>query len=424
MLKKVSVEQLRLGMFIHTLGGSWIHHPFWRSSFMLDAPADLAQLRGSCVPEVWINLSRGLDVLAPQEAAAQPPEEALPPTAPEPLPPLGTAPTPLGLEVENARRLCNQARAAVQDMFQQARMGQALNMEASAKLVDEISDSLARNPDALISMARLKTADDYTYMHSVAVSALMTALARQLGYNPTQVQQAALAGLLHDIGKARSDIEVLNKPGALTDAEFEHIKQHPVTGYKLLKNSVDDTLVLDACLHHHERLDGKGYPGRLKGEEISELARMAAICDVYDAITSDRPYKKGWSPAVALQRMAQWCGDHLDERLFRAFVKTLGVYPVGSLVRLSNQELAIVFAPCAENSLVPKVVRFYDVERQRLLDKPLATDLRLTPELNITQREEPSSWPFTNLDGLWQNACRSLLSKPAAANHAPTLASA
>ncbi|MBS7351336.1 MAG: HD-GYP domain-containing protein [Comamonas sp.] len=413
MLKKIAVDQLRLGMYIHSLGGAWIHHPFWRSQFLLDTAKDLQQLRASKIPELWIDLRRGLDVFSPTHTA----------TSLDPMPEhTASAHTlaensPLALELAQARQLCEQAREAVQDMFQEARMGKAIDVNTCTALVQEISDSLAKNPDALISVARLKTADTYTYMHSVAVSALMAALARQLGYSEEQVQQAALAGLLHDVGKARADIEILNKPGALTDAEFEHIKQHPVTGYRLLQKSVADTLVLDACLHHHERLDGKGYPDGLKGTQISELARMAAICDVYDAITSDRPYKRGWSPAIALRHMSQWCGNHLDERLFRAFVKTLGVYPVGSLVRLSNQELAVVFAPCAENTLVPKVVRFFDIDNCCWLRQPVLTDLRecqVQPSngggdaLSIIRREDPNTWPFDCqvLEDLWQNACQ------------------
>ena len=213
-----------------------------------------------------------------------------------------------------------------------------------------------------------------------------------------------MAGLLHDIGKAQANLHILNKPGALTDDEFAHMKRHPVVGYELLKHSIDDEAVLDACLHHHERLDGLGYPDRLQGDAITELARMNAICDVYDAITSNRPYKHGWSPAVALQRMAQWCNGHLDQRLFSAFVKALGVYPIGSLVRLNNGELAVVYAPCASNLLTPKVVRFYDTTRNQFLCPPKATDLSCVAHLRILQREDPDHWSFPDLDKIWQAA--------------------
>ena len=196
----------------------------------------------------------------------------------------------------------------------------------------------------------------------------------------------------------------LRAAGVLTDDEFAHMKRHPVAGYELLKHTIADQAVLDACLHHHERIDGRGYPHGLQGDAVSELARMNAICDVYDAITSNRPYKHGWSPAVALQRMAQWCHGHLDNRLFSAFVKALGVYPIGSLVRLNNGELAVVYAPCATNLLTPKVVRFYDTTRNQFLCPPKATDLCCVAHLRILQREDPDHWSFPDLDNIWQAA--------------------
>lgn len=410
MFKKVTVQQLRLGMYIHALGGAWIHHPFWRSTFVLDDPEDLQQLRSSTVPEVWIDLSKGLDVLDDSQSPDHPIESTPPEIAAPEL--LGTAATPLAQEIAQARSLCAEARDAVMDMFGEARMGRAVNMARNTILVQEITNSVLRNPDALISVARLKTADDYTYMHSVAVSALMVALARQIGYDDAQVHRAAMAGLLHDIGKARSNLAILNKPGALTDEEFAHMKRHPVAGYELLRHTIDDEAVLDACRHHHERIDGRGYPDRLQGDAVTELARMNAICDVYDAITSNRPYKKGWSPAVALQRMAQWCNGHLDNYLFGAFVKALGVYPIGSLVRLSNGELAVVYAPCQNNLLAPKVVRFYDTTRSQFLVPPQPTDLCCVANLRILQREDPEHWSFPDLDAIWQAAAALETARP------------
>src|SRR5690606_37008692 len=151
------------------------------------------------------------------------------------------------------------------------------------------------------------TADEYTYMHSVAVCALMAALARTLGLNEAEQREAATAGLLHDVGKMAIPIEILNKPGRLTDDEFRLIMTHPDAGYvMLMRGGLVPNVALDVCLHHHEKFDGSGYPHGLQGDGISLQARMGALCDVYDAVTSDRPYKKGWNPAEAIHRMAQW----------------------------------------------------------------------------------------------------------------------
>ena len=209
--------------------------------------------------------------------------------------------------MKNAKGLINASKKAVTVMFNDARLGKVVNPETMMPLVEGIAASIDRNRAALISLARLKTHDDYTYMHSVAVCAMMTALAKELELSDLEVKQSGLAGLLHDIGKMAVPLEVLNKPGALTDEEFLMIKQHPTKGHALLmKVDIKDTVVLDVCLHHHEKVDGTGYPEKLAGSNISLFAKMGAICDVYDVITSNHPYKAGWKPSVALQRMAQW----------------------------------------------------------------------------------------------------------------------
>ena len=159
---------------------------------------------------------------------------------------------------------------------------------------------------------RLKSKDDYTYLHSVAVCALMVALAKELGLSDEQVKQAGVAGLFHDIGKMAISSDVLNKPGALSDEEFGLVKGHPEKGHAILKASKEiDQVCLDVCLHHHEKVDGSGYPHKLKDDEISLFAKMGAVCDVDDAITSNRPYKAGWEPGISLQRMAHWT-NHFD----------------------------------------------------------------------------------------------------------------
>lgn len=285
-------------------------------------------------------------------------------------------------------------------MFQEARMGKTLDTAIAKMLVQEISDSVSRNAGALISLARLKSVDDYTYMHSVAVCAMMVALARQLGLDEEQTRVAGMAGLMHDLGKASMPMEVLNKPGKLTDAEFSIIKKHPELGYRMLLSSHDvDPGVLDVCLHHHEKVDGSGYPNGLKGPDISLLAKMGAVCDVYDAITSNRPYKTGWDPAESLRKMAEWTG-HFDPKVFQAFVKSLGIYPIGSLVRLTSGRLGLVVDQTSKSLTTPAVKVFFST-KSNLRIVPEVIDLSRAGETEkIVAREDPAKWNFPDLNEL------------------------
>ncbi|WP_119966984.1 HD-GYP domain-containing protein [Simplicispira lacusdiani] len=419
MLKRIDVKHLTLGMYLHEFCGSWMEHPFWRTKFVLDDPHDLELIHATAIHEVWIDISRGKDVaagtasLTREEVDARidtdfsrldalPPVVVAPP-APPPAPPADDRqPTSMQSELRRAASICGQAKEAVVSMFNEARMGKAVDAENASSLVEEISNSVMRNPGALISLARLKTADDYTYMHSVAVCALMVALARQIGLSEAHTRSAGMAGLLHDLGKAAIPLEVLNKPGKLTDEEFAVVRSHPVEGYNMLKEGGGvEAAVLDACLHHHEKVDGTGYPGKLPGDKISLIAKMTAICDVYDAITSNRPYKRGWDPSESIRRMAEWTNDHFDPRLFQAFVKSIGIYPVGSLVRLTSGRIGVVMEQAPKSLVTPRVKVFFSTK----------SDMRIPPEVvdlaapgcheKIVAREDPDRWRFPDLSELW-----------------------
>ncbi len=423
MLKKISTSEVTLGMYLQSLDGPWLSHPFWKTKFVLNDPADLAALQASRVPAVWIDISKGSDV----DAAATAPMPAVPPsppaapivTAADPQPPAPTparsawtapAPTParesMESEIERATQALNRSKQAVMALFAEARLGKTVNTDLCHPVVEEVASSLARNPSAFVSLARLKSRDDYTYMHSVAVCALMIGLARQLGLTEDEVREAGLAGLLHDIGKMQMPLEVLNKPGSLTDDEFRVMKTHPEHGYELLKGGTQvPASALDVTLHHHEKFDGSGYPHRLAGEQISLMARMGAICDVYDAITSSRPYRNAWDPAGSLQRMAQWKG-HFDPTVFQAFLRSVGIYPTGTLVRLQSGRLAVVIEQNETSLVKPRVKVFYSTKSSLPIPVQLL-DLAHPAEKDvIVGREPPEDWGFTHLDDLWSSPAR------------------
>lgn len=412
MLKKIAVKDLRLGMHLHALDGAWLNHPFWKTKFVLDDPDDVAKVLASGIESCWIDSSKGLDVAAdttdsvclPASKPLAAPGADVPAAAPRQAPTstADRAPASMAEEVKRAAALVSRSRQAVTALFHEARLGKALDAENCVPLVDDIASSVSRNPGAVIGLARLKTHDNYTYMHSVAVCALMVSLSKQLDLDEQQVRGAGMAGLLHDIGKAFMPTDILNKPGKLTDEEFTVMKSHPVQGHAalLLGQSVPE-VALDVCLHHHERVDGKGYPEGLENEEISLFAKMGAVCDVYDAITSDRPYKNAWDPAEAMRKMAEWRVGHFDETVFQAFVKSLGIYPVGSLVRMQSGRLAIVVEQNTR-SLVAPVVKVFFSTRSQMHIPPELVDLA-APHCSdrIAERESNDQWKFTHLNELW-----------------------
>ena len=403
MIKKITIDQIRRGMYVHELCGSWLNNPFWATSFALESQEHVQKLLASGIRELWIDLRKGLDVLDVAPVTPTPPAPAPqpePPSAPFRFAPVVAA--SMGEELQRAAKLVKQSKVAVTNMFNDVRMGRLQDFGEMAPLVEELAASVLRNPGALVSLVRLKQADDYTYLHSVAVSAMMVALARQLKLDDAVIRDCGMAGLLHDIGKMAIPPAILNKPGRLTDEEFATVKDHPRAGHEILAAAGNaPAMALDVCLHHHEKYDGTGYPYGLRGEAISLYARMGAMCDVYDAITSNRPYKAGWCPAESLRRMAEWAkAGHFDQKLFAAFVKCIGIFPVGTLVKLKSGRLAVVVDN--SKSLLQPLVRVFYSTRSMTYLKPETLDLATSPAPDaIASREDAEKWGVGDISRYW-----------------------
>jgi putative nucleotidyltransferase with HDIG domain len=397
MLKKIDIKQLRVGMYCC----SWVNiGTFVRQAFFINNKIELDQIINSGITDVFIDTDKGLDVLSDAGSAPVAKKDVKSVTTQKSIVP----PASLSIteELNQASKIVDCSKEAIASMFHEARMGKAINIEHAVSLVEEITASVMRNPDALIGLARLKTKDDYTYMHSVAVCALMVSLARQLGLSDEQTRESGLAGLLHDIGKMAIPLEILNNPGKLTDREFSVVRDHPMAGHQmLLEGGAVGEVALDVCLHHHEKMDGTGYPKQLSGDALSVFARMGAVCDVYDAVTSNRPYKQGWCPSESLRRMAEWEG-HFDKTIFQSFVKCIGIYPVGTLVRLKSGRLGVVIEQQIGKSLLLPKVRVFFSSNSNSYIMPQLLDLA-DPMVGekIVAREDAERWQLKNIDQYW-----------------------
>jgi putative nucleotidyltransferase with HDIG domain len=394
MLKKIHKSELRLGMYIHDLECPWMHHSFIRKSFMLRKEADLARILADGLSEVCIDTLKGLDVAAPAEerisGAAQDPVAADRQA--------GAAPRASHLEeLPLALQIRNEASEVIHSLLMDVRMGRQILVERLHPMVARITESILRNPGTLVSLCRIREADRFTFRHSLSSCALMIMFGHHLRLDPAILHEAGVGGMLHDIGKMRVPDHILNKPGKLTDAEFAVMQDHVRLGLETLRQTPGvSPSVMQVAAEHHERCNGSGYPGRLKGSELSLLGRMASIVDVYDAITSIRIYHTGIEPASALQHLYEWSPGEFDEELVQRFIQAIGIYPVGSLVRLESNRLAVVMEQSQDGLLHPRVRVVYDIGQCR----PLAPfDLDLAPADGggdaILSHEEPRAW---NLD--------------------------
>lgn len=398
MIKTISVDQLTPGVFVADLHCGWLDHPFARNRFLIKDANMLAEVRRLGVGRVDIDTAKGVDPTAarPPEPETAPPEPA---DGPEPAP---QAPPAEGMRnsVREERHVAvaiqREAIGTIGQIMSQVRLGKPVEPGHAEVVVDKMMESVFRNQDALLSLGLIRDKDYYTFEHSVSVTVLALAMGKSMGFDPPTMRALGTGALLHDIGKALTPPEILSKPGRLTDEEFRIMREHVVHSRELLEGTPGISgIALKAAAEHHERYDGTGYPEGLSGEAISIYGRIMALCDVYDAITADRCYREGQEPGGVLRQMLQWAGSHFEEPLVHQFIRCVGIYPVGTLVRMESGRLAVVVEPGSLGLLHPVVRVFFDGARRRPIqprDLNLSGDPVDYEDDRIAAYESPADW--------------------------------
>ncbi len=383
MLKRISISDVELGMFVHKMEGGWLKHPFWKSRFLLDDPDNLFQLRSSELESVIIDTSKGKDhspgpsTGAGQEPAGESPlarHRTVP--SPPPVPQIARAtalrsrqsidlqstdPVSTRAEVGAAQIVAEKAQQAVSKAFIDARLGKALNLGAVEPVVKDIFASIQRNAHAFSGLMRCKLNNQFVYRHSLAVSALMVSLAHKMKLSPKEISEAGLAGLFLDIGTNYLPQDLATKNGDFRSAALEIWQQHVKLGAAALDaaGNIPDT-VMAACLQHHEQMDGGGFPLGLAGPDISRIARMAAICDTFDYLLSDTELAAALDPTAAIVRLRQMSAV-FDADILKHFIDAVGIHPIGSFVRLHSNRIGMVIGQDRDDLTKPAVRTFYSL---------------------------------------------------------------
>ncbi|MFH1853467.1 MAG: HD-GYP domain-containing protein [Candidatus Neomarinimicrobiota bacterium] len=398
MIKKIKIEQLEIGMYVHDFNCGWMTHPFYQSQLLVKNSAILNKIVKAGIRELYIDTEKGRDLPdAPtaEEAGRQLTREFTrnfqKPVLVRKNVDSALENIPFEQEIHKAREVKAAARSHMGRVLNAAAGGRLGSLDDINPLVDNMVESITRNENALLSLLRVKKIDEYTYLHSLSVGALLIAFARFMKMSSDDIHNIGIGGLLHDIGKMQIPLEILNKPARLSDAEFRMIKDHVVQSARILEQNPDlDPIILQVASDHHERFDGTGYPRGLNGDAISLGGQMAAIVDVYDALSSDRIYHKGLSPAHTVKKMYEWSKYHFNPDLVHQFIIFIGIYPVGTVVRLGNGLVGVVIEA---NRTMPVVRVVYDTKTSRPIGRrtiDLASAMGQTTK--IVSYEDPGQW--------------------------------
>ncbi len=405
--KRISTVNLMEGMYVQELDRPWVETPFMFQGFKLEKQEEIEILQELC-EYVYINVERGID--APDVYHRQDPTVKV--TMQE-LVQVSKLTHPKAkyedsIDVEDelgpARESYNKSLRLVDDVFNDIRNKEKLNVPAVKEAVDDITDSVLRNPDAFMLLRQLKSRDTYSYTHAIDSCALAASFCRHLGYPKDELKDVAMGTLLLDVGKLKVPEEIMKKQDRLTEEEFRMMQRHVTFGVELLAEAgkISKTTI-EMVATHHERLNGKGYPQKLKGETIPVGGRIAAIIDCYDAMTSERPYKKPASAHDAIRELYKWRGTDFQEELVEQFIQCLGIYPTSTLVELSSGQVAIVLSQNRVRRLSPKLLLILNAdkvpyENPHILDLMKYEEDTLGERLTISHALDPKDFDFDPSD--------------------------
>lgn len=382
---KVDVKALKHGMYVAELDRSWLGTPFLFQGFPITKDDEIAQLQ-ECCEYVYVDatqsvgwepdmrLLRRMD----EYLVLEEPERDEPSVHPTPRfttqrVNVAAAPshgwkqdTGAFLTVlHRARESYGRTHEYINHVLEDVRLGRAIDPAEAKKVVNELVDSIMANESALVWLTMLKHRDEYTSQHSLNVCIMSLVFGRHLGMNAHDLHELGHGALLHDIGKMKVPLEILNKVTRLTDDELAELKRHAGYGYDMLKDSEHiSERSLDIVRSHHERVDGSGYPRGLKGDEIARFPMIVSVVDVYDAITSDRVYHMGISPHEALNLMYGWTPNSFLRDMIESFIKCLGIYPIGSIVELETGEVGVVMTMNLAQRMRPIITLVLDAEKK------------------------------------------------------------
>jgi len=402
---RIPVGELQLGMHVIRLDRPWVETDFLLQGFIIDeaqiidalvSQCDHVYIEGRSIPEVEYSkhsisgsLNKAKGMITERDLTKEitnKSQQTMPSKAPQgnnKISYINKISTEKALP--SAKHAYSSAKITVKNIMDGIRIGRMVDMNQARETVDQVVEGILQNKDALAWLTKIKNKDEYTAEHSLNVSILSATFARYLGHNETEIKEIALCGLLHDVGKAKVPNEILNKEGRFTKEEAEIMMMHTVHGRNLLMSMPNkDLSSIDVAHSHHERIDGRGYPRRLEASQIPYFAKIIAIVDAYDAITSSRCYDKGRASMEALDIIYKCKGTQFDTELALEFIKCIGVYPPGSIVELKTGEVGIVIEINEDNKLKPRILLVLDRGKKEISQKIINLNSNIKDEQGNT----------------------------------------